>query len=75
MNHNCGVGAEADVRRFRWWWGRWLFHCLWSRDGSWTVTKGDERYSLWLFFGPMDRPEGRAWIVTIWRLQLMVARA
>jgi hypothetical protein len=66
---------DALVMRRRLWVGRWLFHSLWSRDGAWTVTKNDERYSLWLYFGPLDRPEGRAWMLTIWRWQLMFARA
>jgi hypothetical protein len=57
------------------WIGRWLFHSLWSRDGAWTVTKGNECYSLWLYFGPLDRPEGRAWILTLWRWKLIFARA
>ena len=70
-----GVAFEPLVMRRRLWIGRWLFYSLWSRDGAWTVTKGAERYSLWLYFGPLDRPEGRAWLLTIWRWQLMFARA
>lgn len=64
-----------QVTRRRWWWGRWLFHSLWSQSGAWTMTKGAEIYSLWLFFGPLDRPDGRAWMLTIWRWQLMFASA
>ena len=66
---------DALVMRRRLWVGRWLFHSLWSRDGAWTLTKGEERYSLCLYFGPLDRPEGRAWMLTIWSWQLTFARA
>lgn len=81
MTRQTEHGIDARIpfgrraRRFRKWVGRWLFHSLWSNDGAWTITKGDERYSLWVFIGPLDRPEGRAWLLTLWRWQLMFARA
>ena len=78
-NAACGR-LDPLVRRKRVLIGRWLIHVLVSQHGSWTVTKASkdgttERYSLWLYFGPLDRHEGRAWILTIYRWQLMFARA
>lgn len=56
------------------WVGRWLFHSQWSHNGVWTATKGQEKYNFWLYFGPLDGPEGRAWMLFVWRWRLMFAR-
>jgi len=61
------------MRKF--WIGRCLFHFLRSRDGFWTITRGDEQYIPLVYVGWLDRREGRAGIIIIGRWQLMFARA
>jgi hypothetical protein len=60
--------------RKRFWVGRWLFHSLWSKSGDWTITRGVEQYRAWILFGPLDRPEGRAWVLTLGPWSLLFAR-
>jgi hypothetical protein len=59
------------IKPRRIWIGKWFFHSLWSKSGAWTVTRENEEYRLWLFFGPVHRKEGRAFILTIWKWQLI----
>ena len=60
--------------------GNLIVHSVWSSDDLWTITKPRpnnhyEVHHVWFHFGSITRDELKAYMLIIWKWQLIFGKA